>query len=156
MHGIRIKDKKISGANSSLSFDLRDILRVLLPQLHQVVQWKVRFVEFTGTVDIASSKLVAPVGGKLGQFRIEHKSWSNKELKEFADLILWTFDGEFEGYKKTPKGKRVYIRIVAFDTSWWDVFSPDEKVLTAIKDGFHETQFIESKVSTSKVTNETA
>jgi hypothetical protein len=144
MHGIRIKPDK---AGSGFGFDLRDILRLLDAELHKVSQWKVRFIEFIGTRDICSDKFIAPVGGKIGQFHIEHKSWTNSELKDFAELIHQTFDAEIDGYKKTPKGKTLHIRIVAFDTSWWDVFSPDEKVISTIENGFQTTQRIELKDS---------
>jgi len=140
MRGIRIKDKRPKGREV---IDLRDILRVLDAELSKVTQWKIRFVDYTA-VDIAASDSTNSAHSKIGQFRVEHCNWSNQELKDFAEGIHQTFDAEIEGYKKTSKGKRVHIRIIAFDTSWWDVFSTDEKVLRTIEAGFKTTQWIES------------
>lgn len=143
MLGVRIKDTK----SEHVLIDLRDILRVLNDELSKVNEWKVRFVEFTATSDVATSysaNFTAPVGGRIGQFKIEHRRWSIHELKDFAGALHQTFDGEIVGYKKTPKGKRISIFIKAFDTSWWDVFSTDDKVIAIIEAGFKKTQMIES------------
>lgn len=116
MRGVTISDTDSRGF---LSFDLRDILR-LLGSRGLASMWHVRGVECIGGEAADALHRVSDSGELLDGSRLE----------SLARDITQVIDGEFSG--RLPDSQDVWIVIRAVDSSAFDVLTDDESILHAL------------------------
>jgi hypothetical protein len=126
MLGIKIQDKKLSNNGGSfLSFDLKDIFAVIgEPVRHS--QWRCYDLCYTAKKE-----------DTFNEFRETRFKLSGEEVINFASRIHQTIDGRFEA---TSKGaaKNPWLIIVAFDSSWFEIWSSQPKIIERLKQHFEK------------------
>jgi hypothetical protein len=123
MLGIKIQDKRQSSNGRFLSFDLRDILAVIGEPVKQS-KWLCYNLCYT-----------AKRNGMFNEFRESRLKLSGGELIELASEIHQTIDGRFEA-KTEGATKKPYLVIVAFDSSWFEVYSSKSGIIDKLKNHF--------------------
>lgn len=124
MLGIKIQDKMLLNSGGSfLSFDLRDILAVIGEPVNES-RWRCYDLCYTANKD-----------GRVREIREERLKLSGKELTSLAFEIHQTIDGRFEA-KSEGAAKKPWLVIVAFDSSWFEVWSSKDWVIEKLKGHF--------------------
>lgn len=120
-----------------LAFDLKDILRALGPQALTWI-WTVSDVEAIG-------ELWATGDGVPDLETIKHSGIpvSGSRLAEVAERINQVIWGEFCAFR-SEKDEHPWVRIVAFDSSWYEVWSEDRETLIKIGSAFKSTTLSEA------------
>jgi hypothetical protein len=123
MLGIKIQDKRQSNGISFLSFDLRDIIAVIgEPVLSS--RWLCYDLCYT-----------ANRNGRSVEIREERLKISGEELIHLASSIHQTIDGRFEA-KSGGAAKMPWLIIIAFDSSWFEVWTSKPQVIEKLKEHF--------------------
>ena len=123
--GIKIRDRRSGGANSFLSFDLRDILEAAgEPVLTS--RWRCRDLCYT-----------AARGGRFDEFREARRKLNGEEMVRFAAGIHQTLDGRFEA-RAAGAARRPWLIILAVDGAWFEVWSSKRAVLERVRARFGE------------------
>ena len=136
-HGIKLKLSQES------HFDLAEIAAAIGEDLLAKLSWKVEmgfFVIHRESEFAQISQLVDPWPNGWCHRSMDKRSWSFDRLMRFSREKHQVVDGEFVGFKTTPKGKKKWIVIKAFDSSWWEVWSPDQKLLSKVRAEFQDTE----------------
>jgi len=124
MLGIKIQDKRLSKSGGSLlSFDLRDILAVIGEPVNKS-RWRCIDLWYT-----------ANRNGRLSEIREARLKLSGEELTQLASDIHQTIDGRFEA-KSDGATKKPWLIIVAFDSSWFEVWSSKPWAIEKLKKHF--------------------
>jgi hypothetical protein len=136
-YGIRIK---FSG---SQRFDLSEIVDSIGAERILDLSWKVGLInvvipQSNPFYDTFDPEVRAVVNSPFERVRIA--AWTGTKVLMFANSQQQVVDGEFIGYKTSPKGKKKWIVIKAFDCSWWDVWSGDEKLVDRLREAFLDTK----------------
>lgn len=132
-HGIKIR------LLCDRQFDLAELLAPIGVELLRTLSWKVQIDFFVVQYENEFAKgaeFVAPIGNGYIQCRIDRRQWSYEQLERFSREIPQVVDGEFTGYKTTPKGKKKWLVLTAFDSALWEVWSEDLRVIEWIKEAF--------------------
>ncbi len=133
MQGIKIKDKRQSNNGSFLDFDLKDILAELQESVLES-NWVCRDLLCTA---IRNEKFIS--------IQEERLKFSGEELIKFANSIHQTIEGRFEA-KTGGAAKRPWLIIIAFDSSWFEVWTSKSWVIKKLKERFENVSDI-SKIS---------
>jgi hypothetical protein len=143
MLGIKIKDKRQSANGGGiLNFDLRDILPIILSIIGDPVKqskWLCYDLWFTARRD-----------GEFNEFRGERLKLSGIELVQLASEIHQTINGRFEA-KGQGAAKSPWLIIIAFDSSWFEVWSSKPWVIERMKEHFQNVVDIPMGTSPSLV-----
>lgn len=118
MRVVTIKDTR----GGMLAFDLFQVLRLLEPELARTA-WALSGVEATGEGAEELHRL-ADGGARV----------SGPKLLALAACVVQIVEGEFTGYN--PGLQRPWVTIRAFDSSGYDVASPDNSVIDRVKAHF--------------------
>jgi len=126
MHGVRLT--KSSGG--VLSFDLRDILRVLghratsswwtaagVPEVDEPPMW------------------FGPRADQLDALAASGRRVRGNDLQGIADGVLQVIWGLFEGFDLSSGGTP-WVRITAFDSTWFDVQCSDNVLVERLREAF--------------------
>jgi hypothetical protein len=124
MFGVKIEDLTTSeGGGSFLSFDLRDILAVVgEPALTS--RWRCRGLRYLEGGE-----------GSVGEFHEERREFTGDGMQRFAATVLQTIDGRFEA-RSAGAAKRLWLIILAGDSSWFEVWSSKPAVLESVRGRF--------------------
>lgn len=137
MQGIKIQDKRISNSGGTvLNFDLRDILAVIGEPAHEA-RWRCRDLWCT-----------ASINGETVSVEEEKMDFSGEEFIKFASSIHQTIDGRFE-VRREGAAKKPWLLIVAFDSSWFEVWTTKPAIIERLKNRFQDISDISSGVPTS-------
>ena len=138
MPGIRIKDKKqTSGGLRYLDVDLKDILAAIgAPVLNS--RWVGRDLW-----------CVRKRNGVAEELREKRLKFSGEELLEFASRAGLIIDGRFEA-RGHGAAKRPWLIIVAFDSTFYDVWSSKSNVIERIKERYNEVSEIPNIIQNLK------
>lgn len=125
MNRIRLKDLHPRGY---LSFDLKDLLKVIKDEI-KISTWRCECVEATAisspyVENLSSSVLLV----------------STKSLTEAAKNTNQVIDGIFTAYIDSVE----WLRIEAIDSTYWEVYSTDQDVLSKIQGAFNDTESVSS------------
>ncbi|HEX8398798.1 MAG TPA: hypothetical protein VF644_15300 [Pyrinomonadaceae bacterium] len=124
MLGVKIQDKRISGSGGgALNFDLRDILAVIGEPI-QKARWRCRDLWCTANTD-----------GEPISIREKRLDFSGEEFLKFVSNIHQTIDGRFE-VRKEGTAKKSWLVIVAFDSSWFEVWTTKPEIIERLKSQF--------------------
>ncbi|HEY8559896.1 MAG TPA: hypothetical protein VIL74_05805 [Pyrinomonadaceae bacterium] len=122
----RIKNKKQSDDKPASRIDLKDILNTVGDRVIKS-RWRCRDLWVLANFD-----------ENPDSYRFSRLKVSGDELLEMASKIYQTIDGRFEarseGAAKTP-----WLVIVAFDSSWFEVWSSKLWIIEKIKTTFQDT-----------------
>lgn len=129
MIGIKIQDKKQSNSRKFLDFDLRDILAVIGEPVNQS-KWLCYDLCYIASRD-----------GVFNEFRESRLKLSGEELIELASEIHQTIDGRFEA-KTEGAAKKPFVIIIAFDSSWFEVYSTKAPIINKLKNYFQSVSDI--------------
>ncbi|HVE58467.1 MAG TPA: hypothetical protein VNB22_16665 [Pyrinomonadaceae bacterium] len=133
MIGVKIKDKNQSkGGGSSLSFSLKDIL-ALVGEKVLTSRWRCSDLNY-----------VKNIKGEWYPNKDKTLKLSGAELIDFSERVGLILDGRFEA-KSEGGAKRPWLLIVAFDTSWYEVWSSKPWVIEKIKAHFKDVSDITAK-----------
>jgi hypothetical protein len=116
--------------------DLRDVLAALGERAISAF-WAVSGVDAEGE-DVAATGDRADELEALSRSR---KRVSGQRLAEIAKGIHQTIGGKFQGYDGVSSVEP-WITIIAFDSSWFEIRSPDEGVLCQLGSQFKDTRRI--------------
>ena len=136
MSVLEIHDKKpaTNGLGSFLSFDLRDIINQLAPLSLQAV-WIVCPVKFFKSDEELFE--ATDVGGKSLEKLAESDSLiSGLELAAIAEKTRQVIWGQFIGH--LPNSSEPWVVISAIDSTFYEIISDDETVLSKIRSGFSD------------------
>lgn len=124
--GIKIEDKKVEATSGNyLSFDLRHILNAIgEPVLYS--QWDCLDLWYTASRD-----------GELYEFQETRRKLSGQEMIQLAESIHQTIDGRFEA-RSDGATKRLWLVILAVDSSWYEVWSSKREVIERIRICFEQ------------------
>lgn len=125
MNGIRIKDLHPRGC---LSFDLKDLLEIIKDEI-TVATWCCECVEATA--------ISSPYVENLSSSGV---LVSTKSLAEAANNTNQVIDGIFTAYINGVE----WLRIEAIDSTYWEVYSIDQDVLSKIQGAFKDTLSVSS------------
>ena len=126
MIGVKIRDKKHSdGGLSSLSFSLKDILAVVVENV-LTSRWRCWDLDY-----------LIKINDEWYSNKDKKMKLSGAELIEFSENAGLIIDGRFEA-KSEGGAKRPWLLIVAFDTSWYEVWSSKPWVIEKIKARFKD------------------
>ncbi|HLM02704.1 MAG TPA: hypothetical protein VK400_16750 [Pyrinomonadaceae bacterium] len=126
MYGIKIQDsRKTASGGNSLNFDLRDVLAVIGEPARKA-RWRGRDIWCT-----------ASRNGKAVSIREERRDFSGEEFFQFASSIHQTIDGRFE-VRREDAAKKSWLVIVAFDSSWFEVWSSKPEVIEKLRNHFEK------------------
>jgi hypothetical protein len=128
-YGIRLK------LSSDNRFDLLEVLAPIGEELIRKLAWKVQMESFVIHYEsefAQNSEFIAPIGDGYLECRTARRPWSYEQLARFSRERHQVIDGEFIGYKATPKGKKKWVVLIAFDSSWWDVWSGNPAVIDKV------------------------
>jgi diaminopimelate decarboxylase len=123
MKGITFRQRNTGGA---LSFDLKDILRVIGDRARHSA-WNIRNLECSDGDPAA----------RLYQLEDSGEQIAGHLLMDIAEHVGQVIDGEFVGY--LPGESEPWVTIRAVDSSAWDVESVDDMVLRALSEHFSDT-----------------
>ncbi len=116
MLGIRINRRDNS------SFDLRDILAIIgKPVLES--KWRCRDLWYTVKDESSDDYIEAP------------RKISGVELLRFASDVAQVIDGHFEATTRSA-AKRPWLKIIAVDSTYWEVWSSKHQVLDLVRKQF--------------------
>jgi hypothetical protein len=135
MKYVEIHDSKRMEHFSGLSFDLKEILEAL-GQSATKAHWAVM-----PETEECSEALFATGNGSIAleELARSNERVSGSRLAEIARdtrQIIW---GEFRAYKERLDDKP-WVVIVAFDSSWYEVYSEDETVFRNIRSSFQDVR----------------
>ncbi len=134
MPSIRIQDKKQRNSGRFLSFDLKDILAVIgEPTLKS--KWRCTKVWCIRVID-----------GEPMSFRDKRFKLSGEELTDFASKAAQVIDGRFEA-KSEGATKHPWLIIVAFDSTFYEVWSSKSWVIEKLKDHFDDVTDISGELT---------
>ena len=126
MAAIRIKNKKRSDGKPERRFDLKDILSTVGERVIES-RWRCRDLWVLANFDEHPDS-----------YRISRLKISGDELMKMASKIYQTIDGRFEA-RGEGAAKNPWLIIVAFDSSWFEVWSSKSWVIEKIKTNFQDT-----------------
>lgn len=132
-HGVELKLTKES------RFDLAEIMAAIGEASLSTLSWKVQmefFVIHYQSEFAQSAERVDVLGEGWLHCRSARRGWSYEQLMRLSIEKHQVVDGEFIGFKTTPKGKKKWVVLKAVDSSWWEVWSPDQKLLDRVRDAF--------------------
>jgi hypothetical protein len=131
MHAIRIRDLAPQGF---LGFDLKEILAALGPR-GLSASWAV-----SGVVSSNESLFATGEGASaLERLAVSGERLSGRQLAEIAQDVVQVIWGEFRGYEDTPS-ENPWVVMVAVDSSWWEVRSPDATLLDQVAGRFKSVE----------------
>ena len=130
-----IKDKIEAVEGRSLAFDLRDVLRSLGPEALDWA-WTVAPVEANGEA------LEAVGEGWMDLQALERSSErvAGSQLARIAERIEQIVWGEFRAYRRGQTSAEPFVRIIAFDSSFFEVWCDDETVVGRVRAAFKDTE----------------
>jgi hypothetical protein len=124
MYGIKIQDSRKSiGGGNVLNIDLRDILAVIGESARKA-RWRGKDIWCTASRD-----------GEAVSIREERRDFSGEEFFQFASSVHQTIDGIFE-IRREGAAKKSWLKIVAFDSSWFEVWSSKPEVIEKLRNHF--------------------
>lgn len=138
-YGIKLK---LSRENR---FDLAEIFAPIGEEFLRELTWKVQlefFVIHRESEFARSAEYVAPLGDGWIECRTNRRPWSYDQLVRLPRENHQVVDGEFIGYKSAPKGKKKWLVLKAFDSSFWEVWSEDWTVIDKVSAVFTNTERI--------------
>lgn len=134
MLGVKIQDSKQSNGSNFLSFDLQHILAAIgEPVLKS--RWRCRNLWYTTTKN-----------GEASEIRETRLNLSGEELIELSSGIHQTIDGRFEA-RGEGAAKKPWLIIVAFDSSWFEVWSSKPAIHERIRKHFKKVSDISVNTS---------
>lgn len=125
MLGVKILDKKLHKNGSGLNFDIKDILAAIVESTSNS-RWRCRDLWYTTTRN-----------GKVVSVKEARLKLSGEKLLRLAASIHQTIDGRFEA-RSEGAAKHPWLIIIAFDSSWFEVWSSKPRVLEKIKERFKD------------------
>lgn len=128
MRGIEIRDG--ISASGFLDFDLADILDALSAFTAGSV-WRCRGLEVTSRDDAIDVHELERASESESGVRM-----TTDELSSFARRISQVIDGEFVATRPRESDPCVIVRAV--DSSWWEVFSSDDRIIDAARSRFRD------------------
>jgi len=135
MIGVKIKDKKRSnGGGSTLTFSLKDILAVIGEKV-LTSRWRCSELDYLKKTD-----------EEFYSKKVRTMKLSGAELIDFSEKVGLILDGRFEA-KSEGGAKRPWLLIVAFDTSWYEVWSSKPWVIEKMKAHFKDVSEINAKIN---------
>ncbi len=133
MNTITIHD--MAAGQRVLGFDLKDILKAIgQPALGSF--WTALPEEASGSDELWVTGAASPLVDELAR---TGERITGERLLEIAKTIHQTIWGEFQGFK-SPEAAAPWIRIVAFDSSWFEVHSTDETLLNRVRSCFKDVR----------------
>ena len=117
-----------------LSFDLRDVLRVLAPP-SLAATWTVR------TPDESSFEAMGAGGARLERWAEVSAQVRGEELLAVADDTLQVIWGDFAG-ALPDELNREWLIVRAVDSSFFEVETSDEAAIAAIKSSFKDVRVV--------------
>ena len=137
MQGVKIRDiRKSSSGCTVLGFDLRDILDVI-GEPARAARWRCRDLWCTASID-----------GEAVSIEEKKLDFTGEEFIEFASSIHQTIDGRFE-VRREGAAKKPWLLIVAFDSSWFEVWTTKPTIIEKLKNRFQDVSDITSGVPSS-------
>ena len=132
MQGMSIRDL----SDNHLAFDLRDLLETLGP-LALTAWWRCRTPVWYIAEEEATIEAL--------EWRDSRPKWTRgAELLKEARALHQVVDGVIEGVRSesSPVNGAVspWVVLRAVDSSWWEVYSDDSSVLTALRDRFSDVR----------------
>ncbi len=95
-------------------------------------RWVAKDLDYTSTDERPVSILERLADGR---------AVSGQDLTAGITILVQVIDGEFAA---TDLGDdRPWVTVKAYDSSWWEVTSPDERVLQAIRNAFRIAEEVE-------------
>lgn len=134
MLGIKIKDTRQSNGSRFLSFDLRDILAVIGEPILKS-RCRCRDLCYTANIDEEASEI-----------REARLNLTDEELIQLSSRIHQTIDGRFEG-RGEGVAKKPWLIIVAFDSSWFEVWSSKPAILEMVRKHFKKVSDIPGNIN---------
>jgi hypothetical protein len=132
MQRIRIYDRS---PDHFLGFDAADVLRALGPEALEA-SWQV-----AGVPEEDEAVMATGDGADvLEALAASGERVSGSRLLEILTEVHQTIWGAFAGYRADDSIP--WVRIVAFDSSWFEVLSADQRVIDAIRSAFRDTTVI--------------
>ena len=125
MPSIRIQDKKQRNSGRFLSFDLKDILSEIGEPIFKS-NWRCTKVWCIKVLD-----------GEPMSFRDSRFKLSGEEFANFASEATQVIDGRFEA-KSEGAAKKPWLVIVAFDSTFYEVWSSKSWVIEKLKARFDD------------------
>jgi hypothetical protein len=129
MPAIRIQRKNRPDGKPEKYFDLKDILAAVGERVNKS-RWRCRDLW-----------VLARFNDHDDSYRIDRLKLSGEELMEMASKIRQTIDGRFEA-RGEGAAKNPWLVIVAFDSSWFEVWSSKPWVIDRVKTQLHDTTII--------------
>jgi hypothetical protein len=127
MRGLRINDLK----DHHLAFDLRDLLHALGPSALSA-WWRPRTPVWYIAEEEASIDAL--------EWREGDAQWtSGSQVLNETQRLRQVVDGVIEGFRtpNKPTGSdKPWVVLRAVDSSWWEIYTDDSGVLSAIRDRF--------------------
>ena len=130
MRTIRIHDLDQRGV---LAFDLKDIIAKLDPKASRTF-WNASAVE-DGLDVIGESAAELDELSRSGE-RINGRRFV--KLVERLRQVIW---GKFTGYED-PASQNPWIEIIGYDSTWFEVRSPDEAALSRLECAFRDVRLL--------------
>lgn len=127
MKGLRIKDLR---DDRCLAFDLKDLLAAIGPSAKSAF-W--RCTELWCLPEEPNEE------GMLEALYDTGTRIHGGEMVALADRTRQVIDGTFQGYRELVE-RDPWVVLRAVDSSWWEVFSVDEPVLTKLRVRFHDVE----------------
>jgi hypothetical protein len=122
--------------NGGLSFDLREVLHALGPEALDWT-WTVSGIEERGEVLFATGDGAA----ELEALETSREEISGSRLLEIAESTRQVIWGEFRAFRDSQRD-HPWMRIVAFDSSWFEAWCEDEAILTRLGAAFDDTTLV--------------
>jgi hypothetical protein len=116
-----------------LAFNLRDVLRALGPDaLHWM--WSVSGVAAEGEPLMATGEGASDLEALVAS----GERVSGSRLLEMAGRTHQVIWGEFRSYRHSSESEP-WVKIIAFDSSWYEVWSEDEATVQRVASVFNDT-----------------
>jgi hypothetical protein len=138
MPSIRIEDKKQTGSGNYLDFAVHDILTAIGESVLKS-RWIARDLECVRKCD-----------GGAEQLREKRLKFSGEEILKWSARAGLIINGRFEARGQGP-AKRLWLIIIAFDTTFYDVWSSKTHVLEKIRARFNNVSDIPKIVENLKL-----
>lgn len=145
MTTLRIHDDR----NGALALDLRDLIDLLAPRSLQA-NWMVSPVVLHQPVlDRAFEEFMVAGENQLTVFAASGAPVSGAALSKAAHEASQVIWGQFVG--TLPQQDGTWIMIRAVDSTFYEVTSSDEKVLSAIRSAYKDVRFASGPVTSTPI-----
>jgi hypothetical protein len=124
MRGVRIRDL---AEGKYLAFDLKEILHCLGPRARKS-DWLCSVEECIGHGDTDTLEASFNSGTRIPGTRFSALA---NQTRQIVDGVFQAFD---------PGASSPWVRVEAIDSSYWEVFSDDPKILSMISNAFKDVE----------------